>query len=162
MRRERLQAGLHIPGEHLLIDSDQFLDLEQLPASLAFVGGGYIAFEFAHLAARAGAKVTIVHGDMQPLHAFDRDMVRLLVEHTRSLGIDVRLGSRVAAIDAGFVVHTENEESIKADLVVHAAGRAPQIGDLNLSTAGVDATDQRRDRESVPAKCVESPCVCRR
>ena len=106
-------ARLDIPGEDLLIDSDHFLDLEQLPKSIAFVGGGYIAFEFAHLAARAGAMVTIVHGDMRPLGAFDRDMVRLLVEHTRARGIGVRLGSRVAAIDPGFVVHTENEESIR-------------------------------------------------
>src|SRR5579883_3434015 len=47
-------ATLNIPGEDLLTTSDQFLDLEELPPSLIFVGGGYISFEFAHLAARAG------------------------------------------------------------------------------------------------------------
>jgi len=47
-------ASLKIPGEDLVIKSDQFLELEYLPDRVVFIGGGYIAFEFAHVAARAG------------------------------------------------------------------------------------------------------------
>jgi len=47
-------ASLGIPGEEHLINSTQFLELERLPTEIAFVGGGYIAMEFAHVAVRAG------------------------------------------------------------------------------------------------------------
>jgi pyridine nucleotide-disulfide oxidoreductase len=49
-------ARLKIPGEDLLTTSDQFLELNALPRGIVFVGGGYISFEFAHVAARAGAR----------------------------------------------------------------------------------------------------------
>jgi glutathione reductase (NADPH) len=49
-------APLAIPGEEHLTTSTEFMDLEKLPRRVAFVGGGYIAFEFAHVAARAGAE----------------------------------------------------------------------------------------------------------
>jgi hypothetical protein len=39
-----------------LITSDRFLELDALPTRIIFVGGGYIAFEFAHVAVRAGAR----------------------------------------------------------------------------------------------------------
>src|SRR3989442_436127 len=56
-------VDLPIQGREHLLTSDQFLELASLPASLAFVGGGYVSFEFAHIAARAGAQVTILHRD---------------------------------------------------------------------------------------------------
>lgn len=43
---------LNIPGEEHIITSDQFLELQELPKQVVFVGGGYIAFEFAHIAGR--------------------------------------------------------------------------------------------------------------
>ncbi len=54
-------ADLGIAGEESLTTSTQFLDLEELPSRIVFVGGGYIAFEFAHIAARVGAQVQVLH-----------------------------------------------------------------------------------------------------
>jgi glutathione reductase (NADPH) len=55
---------LNIPGEQHLMDNEGFLALETLPKRIALVGGGFIAAEFSHIAARAGAKVTILqHAD---------------------------------------------------------------------------------------------------
>src|SRR5712692_4037763 len=54
-------AALGIPGEEHLITSERFLELDQLPSTIVFVGGGYISFEFAHVAVRAGARVSILH-----------------------------------------------------------------------------------------------------
>lgn len=54
-------AKLNIEGEELITYSDIFLELGKLPKEIIFIGGGYISFEFAHLAARAGAKVRIIH-----------------------------------------------------------------------------------------------------
>jgi len=58
-------AELGIPGEELLTISDQFLELEQLNG-IIFVGGGYISFEFAHVAARVGAQIQILHDERSP------------------------------------------------------------------------------------------------
>src|SRR5260221_583779 len=77
---------LGIPGEELLTTSTQFLDLEELPRRIVFVGGGYIAFEFAHIPSRAGAHVQILHRGSRPLEKFDPDLVSLLVQASRELG----------------------------------------------------------------------------
>src|SRR5712692_10299304 len=92
-------APLGIPGEKHLATSTQFLELDELPRHIVFVGGGYIAFEFAHIAARAGAQVQVLHRGSRPLKQFDPDLVSLLVQATRELGIEVRVNAQVAAIE---------------------------------------------------------------
>jgi glutathione reductase (NADPH) len=136
-------APLSIPGEDQLTTSTQFLELESLPRRIAFVGGGYIAFEFSHIAARAGAQVQILHRGSRPLPKFDRDLVATLVEATKELGVEVRLKTEVVAIERQadhLSVHTRTgaqEQLFEADMVVHAAGRVPEIDDLGLEVAGV-------------------------
>ena len=66
---------------------------------IVFVGGGYISFEFAHIAERAGARVTILHRGKQPLEHFDPDLVNRLVQRSRDIGIDIRLQVSVRSID---------------------------------------------------------------
>jgi glutathione reductase (NADPH) len=135
---------LGIPGEEYLTSSTQFLDLERLPPRIAFVGGGYISFEFAHLAARAGARAQILHRGARPLAGFDPDLVDQLLAATRAVGVDVRLEAPVAAIEKEgdhFVVVTSTDggrERYEADLVIHGAGRVPEIDDLDLDRAGIE------------------------
>jgi glutathione reductase (NADPH) len=126
-------APLAIPGEEHLTTSTEFLDLEQLPRRVAFVGGGYIAFEFAQIAARAGAEASILHRGDRQLERFDADLVAQLVQITRDLGVDVRLRTTVTAIERRgneLIAHARGAEEmteVAADLVVHAAGRVPEI-----------------------------------
>lgn len=137
-------APLPFAGVDHLTTSDQFLELEALPARLIFVGGGYISFELAHIAARAGAQVTILHRSARPLKAFEPELVDLLVRRTRDLGVQVELDTEVCGIDK--VGHRLNVNAqtqgracqFTADLVVHGAGRVPEIDDLDLDTARVD------------------------
>lgn len=134
---------LSFPGAELLTTSDEFMELEDLPPRVAFVGGGYISFEFAHVAARAGSEVTIVHRGERPLEDFDPDLVRLLVQRSRAMGIDVVLGAEVEEVTReadGMRVHAGGRE-LAADLAVHGAGRVPEIDDLNLEAAGVESED---------------------
>nr|MBA3767720.1 NAD(P)/FAD-dependent oxidoreductase [Acidobacteriota bacterium] len=137
-------AALGIPGEEHLTTSDQFLEMEQLPKRIIFVGGGYIAFEFAHIAARASAKVQILHRGARPLEGFDPDLVNSLVQATRELGVDLRLNTAVRSIEKDgdrFIVNASTEhgkQTIEADMVVHSAGRVPDIDDMNLEKAGVE------------------------
>lgn len=136
-------APLAIAGEEYLTTSTDFMDLDELPRRVAFVGGGYIAFEFAHIAARAGAEVSILHRGERPLEGFDADLVAQLVQTTRDLGVDVHLQTSVTAIEkreTELVVHAavgDEKVEVPADLVVHAAGRIPEIDDLALDAAGV-------------------------
>jgi len=140
-------APFGVPGEDHLTTSTAFLELDQLPPRVAFVGGGYIAFEFAHIAARAGAEVTILDRGERPLEAFDADMVGQLVATTRELGVTVHLGTEVTAIDksgGGLVVHTrfgEQHQQLEADIAVHAAGRVPEVDDLALGAAGIERAE---------------------
>ncbi len=137
-------ADLKIPGEEHLTTSDEFLELDELPKRVLFIGGGYIAFEFAHVAARAGSEVAIVHRGARPLPRFDPYLVDALVERTRELGVDVQLGTEAEAIEKGsghLIVRASTsgqKRTFEADMVVHAAGRAPEIDDLNLNAAGVE------------------------
>jgi len=140
------RATLGIPGEELLTSSTEFLELERLPRRLLFVGGGYIAFEFAHVAARAGAQVRVLHRGSRPLKTFDPDLVAMLVETTKGLGVEVGLNTEVVAIERQadhLLVQgrtSGQEQTFEADMVVHAAGRVPEIDDLDLEAAGVART----------------------
>ena len=120
------------------------MELDVFPQRVVFVGGGYISFEFAHVAARVGAEATILHRGPRPLAGFDHDLVDLLVERTRELDVDVQLETVVEEIEKasdGLVVHasTANEKrTFMADTVVHGAGRVPEIDDLGLDAAGIE------------------------
>ena len=92
-------ADLEIPGAVHLTTSDQFLELDELPRRILFIGGGYIAFEFADVAARVGSQITVLHRGLRPLALFDLDLVDQLVERTRDLGIDVHLGTEAIGIE---------------------------------------------------------------
>lgn len=130
------------PGAQHLATSDDFLALTRLPARIVFVGGGFVAFELAHLAAACGARATILtHGDAA-LRRFDADLVARLVAATESMGIAVHLNAPVARIDKesqGLCVSGPGF-SLAADMAVNAAGRPPQLAGLGLEAAGVAAT----------------------
>jgi glutathione reductase (NADPH) len=137
-------ANLAIPGAQHLVTSDQFMELDELPRRILFIGGGYIAFEFAHVAARAGAQITILHRGPRPLAGFDPDLVDQLVERTRELGIDVRVGTEATGIEKSsdqLIVRalcSGETARFETGMVVHAAGRLPEISDLNLDGVGIE------------------------
>ncbi len=158
--------NLDIPGSENVITSDQFLDFEshRLPNNIVFIGGGYISFEFAHIAARAGLKkITIFHRGKQPLEHFDPHLVDQLVQKSKNIGIDVKLETKVDRIDkltspssaeddGKLVVHYSSvvnslgddklTKTLKADMVVHGGGRVPNIEDLDLKTGCIEHTSR--------------------
>src|SRR5258707_1903486 len=78
-------ADLKIVGTEHLTTSEQFLELNELPKRILFIGGGYIAFEFAHVAVRAGAQITIAHPRTRPLPRFQPEFVGPILESSRQL-----------------------------------------------------------------------------
>ena len=157
-------ADLEIPGAEHLTTSDQFLELSALPRRILFIGGGYIAFEFAHVAALAGSQVTILHRGSRPLALFDPDLVDQVVERTRELGIDLHVGTEAIGIEkssAQLIVRalaSGQTGTFQTDMVVHAAGRVPEINDLNLDVAGIEC-EKRGVRVNEFLQSVSIPAV---
>ncbi|MDQ3261311.1 MAG: NAD(P)/FAD-dependent oxidoreductase [Pseudomonadota bacterium] len=155
---------LNIRGEEHLVNNEGFLSLQALPSRIVLVGGGYIAAEFSHIAARAGANVTILHRGERMLNHFDPELVGWLMESFQSLGIDVRTQTSVEAIEhaaGGYRVLASSSGarlSIEADLIVHAAGRAPAFDMLDLEVAGIEV-DKGRLRLNEYLQSVSNPAV---
>ncbi|TWT74078.1 dihydrolipoyl dehydrogenase family protein [Allorhodopirellula solitaria] len=135
---------LEIPGGKRAILSDEFFELSRLPRRVVFIGGGYISMEFACVAARSGAEVTVLQRPSQVLPPFDPDLVDQLVEYSRERGVKVVTGANVTAIDGvgGQEMNVMYEttgavHSAAAELVVHGAGRIPNLDDLGLDAGEV-------------------------
>jgi glutathione reductase (NADPH) len=138
---------LGIPGEDLLATSTDVLSMRALPQRVAFAGAGYISMELAHLFARAGAQIRIFHSSSPPMAGFDQDMVRLLMDVTREIGVGVHLDAPVRALERAangellvHVLEDGRDTTYTCDLAVHGAGRIPEIDDLDLSVGGVTRT----------------------
>lgn len=135
---------LDFPGAEQLIDSTDFLNLAELPRRIVFVGGGYVSFEFAHIAARAGAQVTILDRGSQQLKIFDPDLVDMLLDRSRLAGIEIVTEAAIDRIEGANGKHRvayqkAGETHIaEADLVVHGAGRVPAIDQLDFTAAGIE------------------------
>ncbi len=143
--------ALPFDGAGHMITSSQFLALETLPAAIAFIGGGFISFEFAHFAARIGdarRKIAIFEVSHRPLGPFDAEMVGLLQQASADEGISVHCNVKITAIEkvkgpeAGFLIHTAGGDGFKADLVVHGAGRVADLEPLGLDAAEIEHTRQ--------------------
>lgn len=131
---------LDFPGAELLTTSDIFMENTRLPEEIIFIGGGYISFELAHISARAGAKVKIIHRSKYPLKNFDRDLVEMVLEATTKAGIkfipdvepqSIKQKGEKLFIDCGTQNYT-------CDMAVHGAGRVPNTRFLDLEKANVD------------------------
>lgn len=155
---------LGIAGAEHLVTSTEFLELDELPERIVLVGGGYIAAEFSHIAARAGARVTVLQRGGRLLKPFDADVVAWLTEKSRDIGIDIRVSTDVERIEkssGGFTVHALEDgkaQSFTAGLVVHAAGRVPDLDALDLKAAGVE-TDKGRLNLNDYLQSVSNPAV---
>ena len=133
-------------GTEHMIDSEAFLELEHLPKKIIFAGGGFIAFEFAHIAARAGAEVHIIEMQDRPLANFDQDLVNMLVKKSKDIGIHIHTKTsvnRIEKVEAGFVVHCLQEKKefqIEGGMVVHGAGRVANMVGMDLETGNIEYT----------------------
>ena len=155
---------LGIDGEEHITISDDFFDLAVLPERVLFIGGGYISLEFAGVAAAAGAQVTVLHRSGHLLRGFDEDLADQLTAYLRSQGLDIQLDTAVSGIsEQGGVLAVAattpaGPRTFEADLVVHGAGRVPNVDDMGLEEANV-AFDRRGVRVNEYLQSVSNPAV---
>ena len=130
-----------IGGAEHVITSNEALHLEELPASIAIVGGGYIALEFATIFAGLGVKVTVLYRGPQILRGFDHDIQDALAEELNKRGIDIRCNTQVVSVTPdkeGYVLDFKDGDSLHKQKVMYATGRVPNTTSLGLENAGVD------------------------
>jgi NAD(P) transhydrogenase len=130
-----------------ILDSDDLLLLDRVPASIVVVGAGVIGIEYASMFAALGAKVTVVEKRPRLLELCDAQIVEGLQYHLRDLGVIFRLGEEVTAVDRhgeAVVAHLASGKRVASDTVLYAAGRQGQTEDLELENAGLQADERGR------------------
>ncbi len=134
---------LAFTGNDLLKISDDFLKLRKLPKSIVFVGAGYVGMEFAHMACRAGAKVTMIDSAKRPLMDFDADMVDALVSYSEKMGITFISEAEIQWVKKKKKNYhlackiKGNTKKLKSRLIFNTAGRVPAVANLDLEKGHV-------------------------
>lgn len=131
--------GLEPDGKGVL-DSTDFLALDEMPDSLIVIGAGFIGLEMAQAAHRMGAKVTIVDALDRVASYEDPEVSKALQSIFKRWKWDVRLGVKVesvATVDGKAVLTLEGGDTVEAGKALVAVGRRPNSANMNLETLGV-------------------------
>jgi len=128
-----------------IVSSDDMLNLEKIPGSIAIIGGGVIGCEFASIYSQLGSKVTLIEVMDRLLPSEDREISRRLESILKREAITVLKGARVLSCqkDKGPKIGTEDGAVIEADIVLLCVGRRPNTEMLNLEAAGIDMDGSR-------------------
>lgn len=144
----------HIPFDgRTVFDSDEFLNLDNVPRSMIVVGGGVIGVEYGLMMATLGVRVTVIDGRDRLLDFCDREIVDSLVYNARSMGVTFRLGENVAEVRRvgvnSVAVELESGKRVLGETVLFSVGREGDTASLNLPAAGLEP--DRRGRIEVGA-----------
>lgn len=134
---------LKFPGSEYTHNSNDVLDLEQLPNHVVFIGAGVVSMELATVLAAAGSKVDLIEFAERPLLAFSSRHVLATVESMKSRGINFYFDQGVTDIDKvgdKLTVTTSKGNQIDADYVVDASGRVANIEKLALENTDVKSS----------------------
>jgi dihydrolipoyl dehydrogenase len=124
-----------------VLDSTAALALTEVPGDLVVVGGGYIGVELGTAYARLGSRVTIIEVADRILGEFDDDVVAVVRRRLDQLGVGVRTGTSVTALDGETLVlgSSDHAERLTPSHILCAVGRRPNTDDLQLEDAGITA-----------------------
>ncbi len=129
------------PGAEYVISSDQAFYLEKLPNTVAVVGGGYIAVEFAGIFNGLGTDTHLVYRGEQLLKAFDQDVAHFASDEIAKKGINIHLQcqiDRIEKIDNGqLLCHYHDGQTLQVDEVMYATGRRALSDNLGLENTAV-------------------------
>ncbi|WEX78867.1 Si-specific NAD(P)(+) transhydrogenase [Sinorhizobium numidicum] len=131
-----------------VVDSDELLDIEELPRSLVVIGAGVVGIEYATIFSALDTQVTVIDPKSTMLDFIDREIVEDFTYQLRDRNMKLNLGQKaekVERLDDGKVQLTlNNGRKISTEMVLFAAGRIGATDALNLPAAGLEADSRGR------------------
>ena len=125
----------------------------EVPSSLVVLGGGPVGCELAQFFARMGSRVTLVEGGERILARIDSEATALVAEGLREDRVDIRVGSKVAAVEGDAIV-LEAGERVPFERLLVATGRRPNTEGLDalgltIGPQGIEVDERLRAADDV-------------
>lgn len=142
--RPRRPPDIDFADDHIH-DSDEILDITELPRSLTVLGAGVIGCEYACMFAALGTEVTLVDPKLELLTFLDQSLVARLRTAMQALGVRLELGhpwTKVTREGQGVLAEREGASSLLSEHLLFAAGRTGNADRLGLESVGLQP-DQR-------------------
>jgi NAD(P) transhydrogenase len=131
-----------------VLDSDELLDIENLPRSMVVIGAGVIGIEYATIFSALDTQVTLIDPKSTMLDFIDKEIVEDFIYQLRDRNMKLMLGQKAEKVErlpSGKVELTlDNGRRITTDMVLFAAGRMGATDTLNLAAAGLEADNRGR------------------
>jgi NAD(P) transhydrogenase len=131
-----------------IINSDQILNMPEIPKTFIVVGGGVIGVEYTCMFAILGSRVILVEKRPRLLEFADQEMVEALSYNLRDHRVTMRLNEEVASVEeapgGGVVANLKSNKRIAGDALLYAVGRQGNVDELNLAAAGLTADERGR------------------
>ncbi len=131
-----------------VLDSDELLDIAELPRSIVVIGAGVVGIEYATIFSALDTHVTVIDPKTTMLDFIDKEIVEDFTYQLRDRNMKLHLGQKadkVERLDDGKVLLTlDNGRKIVTDMVLFAAGRMGATDTLNLPAAGLEADSRGR------------------
>ena len=139
----RTLPGFEVDG-HTVLTSEELLELDSLPASVAIIGGGAIGCEFASMLSELGTQVTVVETTETLAPGTDADIAKSLQRSFKKRGIDVVTGASANSHNPhqdGTVVQLNNGTELDVEKVVVCVGRRPFTDHLGISDTSIEVDE---------------------
>jgi NAD(P) transhydrogenase len=131
-----------------IMNSDQVLQMPEMPKTLIVVGGGVIGVEYTCMFAVLGVRVILVEKRSRLLEFADAEMVEALSYHLRDRRVTMRLNEEVASVEeapeGGVIANLKSNKRIFGDVLLYAVGRQGNVDELNLAAAGIQPDGRGR------------------
>jgi NAD(P) transhydrogenase len=131
-----------------IINSDQILQIPEIPKTMIVVGGGVIGVEYVCMFATLGARVTLIEKRPRLLEFADQEMVEALCYHLRDRRVTLRLNEEVESVeetaDHMVVANLKSHKKVSGDALLYAVGRQGNVDELNLAAGGLKADARGR------------------
>src|SRR5580765_6522855 len=131
-----------------IVNSDQILQMPDIPKTLIVVGGGVIGVEYTCMFATLGVRVILVEKRPRLLEFADAEIVEALSYHLRDHRVTMRLNEGVESVEetaeGAVVANLESKKKISGDTLLYAVGRQGNVDELNLAAAGIEADARGR------------------
>jgi NAD(P) transhydrogenase len=127
--------------EDTIIDTDGFLRLKHIPASITIVGGGVIGTEYASILAMMGVPVTLIDKRPRLLEFVDAQIIGALQQQMGDIGVSIYHEEEAVAIrkepDGRVTVSLIHHPPVTTTTLMYAIGRIGATKDLNLEAIGI-------------------------